>query len=82
MHHVEDFPAEIQTAIQEVARLRAAASDSEVELKGLQAKVHALREAKLVAPEKVVISRQEQLGSRRSPLDEDDDVQNLYVGLA
>lgn len=60
-NHVEDFPLEVQTAIQEVARLRSAAKDTEVEVKSLEAKVHALRESQLQSPERVVLSQQEQL---------------------
>jgi uncharacterized protein involved in exopolysaccharide biosynthesis len=56
---VDDFPTEIQTAIQDVARLRLAVKDAQVELQGVEARQGALRESHAKNPESVVISRSE-----------------------
>jgi uncharacterized protein involved in exopolysaccharide biosynthesis len=57
---VDDFPTEVQAAIQDVARLRVAVNDARVELGSLAARQDALQRAQARSPESVVLSRSEQ----------------------
>jgi len=58
-HHIDDFPMDVQSSITEAARLRVAAGDAEVDLRGLEARLLALRGARSSSSEQVVLSRSE-----------------------
>ena len=58
-HHVEDFSIDVLTAIQDAARLRVSASEAEVDLRGLEARLSSLRGAHATAASQVVLSRNE-----------------------
>ncbi|MCU0654384.1 MAG: hypothetical protein MUF64_03560 [Polyangiaceae bacterium] len=59
-HRVDDFSADVQAAITEAARLRVSAGDVSVELRGLEARLQALKGARSNFSERVVLSRNEQ----------------------
>lgn len=73
-HHIDDFPTDVQHSISEAARLRVAAGDAEVDLRGLEARLMALRGSRSASSEQVVLSRSEhnddrsRLGQQESEL--------------
>jgi uncharacterized protein involved in exopolysaccharide biosynthesis len=58
-HGVADASVETQAAIEELARLRVAANDAQVELESLRARENSLRASRDVSPSEVVASRNE-----------------------
>jgi len=60
-HHVADFPAEVQAAITELARVKVAADDARVEVLELEAREASLRQSQGDSPEHMVVSRNEEL---------------------